>query len=90
MYRLLKFGHIRIVSSTAKWFPEDIKFGTASWSGGTTGSTLQVEEIIIFILNYEKKLKIYILKGTLLAKFKFSTFFKNIDMSKVDITKIDI
>ena len=50
MYRLLKFGHIRIVSSTAKWFPEDIKFGTASWSGGTTGSTLQVEEIIIFIL----------------------------------------
>jgi hypothetical protein len=46
MYRKLKFGHFRIVSSTAKWFPENIKFGTASWSGGTTGGALQVEEHI--------------------------------------------
>ena len=42
------------------------------------------------VLNQDKKLIFFDLKGDKLIKFNFANFFQNVDLSKIDITKINV
>jgi hypothetical protein len=51
---------------------------------------VKVTPPVLLTLNYDNNLKFYYLDGKFISKFQFSQFFRNIDKSKLDITKIQI